>query len=152
MSQIQSRGREGLKTKMPKSRRQSQSPSRLAGRPAPADKRCPHVSSAMAGRPAPAPAHAGARTKHRRGSRGGAGPGVQPRSGHGERGGRRTLRGLRHRHKMAATSGSGSAPSPRWRPPRHSPTARLKPVRTHRRGAPAMPPSPSPGMLKNPRT
>lgn len=39
-----------------------------------------------------------------------------------------------------------------WRPPRRSPTARLGPVRSHRRGAAAVPPSPPTGMLRSPRT
>lgn len=38
------------------------------------------------------------------------------------------------------------------RPPPGLPTARLGPVRSHRRSAAAVPPSPSPGMLRNPRT
>lgn len=118
MSQVQPRGREGFKRKKPKNRKQSQTSPCLAGRPAPVDKRCPRASSATAGRPAPAPEHTEARTKHPQGSRGGAGPGrtgpgASRAPGHGEQGGRRTLRGLGHRHKMAAPFGSGSAPSPR---------------------------------------
>lgn len=59
----------------------------------------------------------GARTKHSRGRRGGPGPGrTGPAFRDTAAGGCPTLRGLRHRHKMAATSDSGSAPSPRPAP------------------------------------
>lgn len=92
MSKLKPRGRESLKWKKPRSRRQSQTSPCLAGRPAPMDKRCTRVSSATAGRPAPAPAHTGARTKHSRGSRGGPSP--APRSA--------ALRG----------TGSGGVPDP----------------------------------------
>lgn len=62
----------------------------------------------MAGRPAPAAAHAGARTKHPRGSRGGAGPG-------------RTGRGFRRAPGTVSTGGvgpsAGSGTATKWRPP-----------------------------------